>query len=551
MPRTGNNLVDGLLSGAYWQLDASRTLTWAIADNPFSGFAGYYWSSPAASVSLIASGLAEWAKVANIKFQYAGYFASPLGAPADIVFTFADNFDLGFGVSALGVFPNVNFATGLLASFGLNRAVYPGPEGDVFFNVNDPTYTFTNPGSLAFAIGMHEVGHALGLKHPHDGGAAGYPTFSQLGLGKLDVDLATLMSYSETVKTWPYGHPATPMPLDILAIQAIYGPNLAIELGNTQYTLLNDGLVRTIWDAGGTDTLDASVAAVSKGLTIDLREGGFTFVSSLSATAVAFGTVIENAVGTAFSDTLIGNPANNVLEGRQGNDTIDGGAGSDTAYYTGGRFEFVITTQGRKTVVTDTAAAFNQGTDTLTKVEWLRFTDGTIAVPHQMVDVYRFYNAGTGTHFYTGSESEKDAIVANPTHDPFLAKMKFEAAAYLAFANNEPQDTELYRFYNTGTGAHFFTASAAEKNAIVANAGHDPFLAKMVLEGVAYYVLDQDGPHATEVWRFYNAGTGVHFYTASEGEKNFIVANPNHDPYLAKMTLEGVGFWVPDEMWGI
>ena len=550
-PLTGNPLVDGLLSGAFWQLDASRTLTWAIADNPVQGFA---WAFPAVGVSLIEAGLAEWAKVANINFRYAGYFSSPAGAPADIVFSWLDFAAVGApGTPAAAVFPNPGFGNQQLAALGLTRAFYPAPEGDVFFDAFNPLFTSPAPGSLAFAIGMHEIGHALGLKHPHDGGfAPGYPSFAQLGLGTADIDYATLMSYKQTNPLWIYaGHPSTPMALDILAIQALYGPNLATNLGDTNYRLLNDGELRTVWDAGGSDTFDLTGAAVTGGLTIDLREGGLTKVSQISATWIAFGAVIENVRGTAFGDTIIGNAASNTLDGRQGNDTIIGGAGSgDTAVYTGLRSEFIITTRGKNTLVSDTALTLNQGTDTLSGIEWLRFSDVTIAVPHQVVDVFRFYNAGTGTHFYTGSETEKDAIIANPGGSAFLAKMNFEAAAYLAFAGKETGNTELFRFFNTTTGAHFFTAGAAEKDFIIANPANDPFLDAMILEGVAYYVLGQDGPNATEVWRFYNAGTGVHFYTASDAERNAIVTNASGDPFLAKMNLEGVGFWVPDALWG-
>jgi hypothetical protein len=127
--------------------------------------------------------------------------------------------------------------------------------------------------------------------------------------------------------------------------------------------------------------------------------------------------------------------------------------------------------------------------------------------------------------------------------------MNFEGASYKAFFEKSDSNVDLFRFYNTATGAHFFTAFGWEKDAIVSNPTHDPFLAGMTFEGTAYYVLPQGGEHALPVWRFYNGSTGVHFYTASAAEKDGIVANPAHDPYLAQLKLEGIAYWVPDDQW--
>ena len=96
------------------------------------------------------------------------------------------------------------------------------------------------------------------------------PTLSALGAGQYDQERYTVMSYS-IVGGAGGGRAATPMPLDILAIQHIYGANMAYRTGDDTYVAALDGVMRTQWDAGGTDTIDAS--SIAHNLTLDLRPG--------------------------------------------------------------------------------------------------------------------------------------------------------------------------------------------------------------------------------------------------------------------------------------
>jgi len=98
----------------------------------------------------------------------------------------------------------------------------------------------------------------------------------------------------------------------------------------------------------------------------------FTFTDNLG---IAFGTVIENAIGGAGADTLTGNDTVNRLTGGLGNDTIDGGSNVDTAVVAGNRSAYTVTqtsTPGKFTVTGP------DGTDTLTNVEYLQFADQKI-----------------------------------------------------------------------------------------------------------------------------------------------------------------------------
>ena len=97
-------------------------------------------------------------------------------------------------------------------------------------------------------------------------------------------------------------------------------------------------------------------------------------------------TNIRNAVGTGFNDTFIGSSTadtfsggagNDKFTGGLGNDTIDGGDGTDTAIYSGPRSSYAVALRPDGSV----QVSGPDGVDTLTNMEQLTFSDGTIAAP--------------------------------------------------------------------------------------------------------------------------------------------------------------------------
>ena len=98
----------------------------------------------------------------------------------------------------------------------------------------------------------------------------------------------------------------------------------------THYTsTANTGPGLTLYDTGGTDTLDVRTDHADQ--TIDLRPEGISSVYGARGNLViARGTVIENVVAGHGDDTVIGNDAANVLDGRAGNDVLRGGPGADS-----------------------------------------------------------------------------------------------------------------------------------------------------------------------------------------------------------------------------
>jgi len=322
---SGDVFIDGLIQGSSWSFSGSRVLTYKLHEVPGDDIDGI-WNKPLA----VQQAMNAWGNVANISFQNLGLGGSFLTSPADLAVTATgDNLFIIFDplfVTGLAIFPDPNFADLFRSSD------WPRPEGDIFIdNVVDVFFPGSfNRGGLTFETLLHEIGHALGLKHPHDDGANSRPTFTDLGINELDLNKFTVMSFNDwTGNDFSLrGNIATPMPLDILAIQYIYGANMNFRTGDNVYVLKDNGIVRTIWDAGGNDTLDASNLAA--GIEISLEEFSYIQTGNLSLTAIAFNVTIENAIGTRFSDVISGNDADNLLIAGRGKDELIGGDGDDT-----------------------------------------------------------------------------------------------------------------------------------------------------------------------------------------------------------------------------
>jgi hypothetical protein len=181
--------------------------------------------------------------------------------------------------------------------------------------------------------------------------------------------------------------------LDIAALHYLYGPSQTARTGNDTYNV-STSEPNFIWDGAGIDTISASTA--NAGCTIYLTPGywGYTGsekaarITSAGQITVNFGTVIENLVGSAFSDALYGNSAANSISGGAGDDTILGGAGddtldggagvSDTAVFSGAISNYSFQRRdGTDSIAVTDRTAGRDGADLTTGFEYFRFADGT------------------------------------------------------------------------------------------------------------------------------------------------------------------------------
>ncbi len=355
-PVTGNTWVDGISWGTKWSSGGGTTvvctyLAGQAGDEVLSDGTGSsitaYELFPEESAAMTAA-MRSFEAACNIDFRTVSSMAD-----ADLVWASVDDVDaegnLGWAIPPGEGFVNGE-AQGLVA---INWEVYDPASGPAMLV----------KGGYDFCTFIHELGHAIGLAHPHDDGGRStvFPgvtsAFGDFGDYGLNQGIYTMMSYNSGWHTRPlgipespaYGRESGPMALDIAALQAMYGANTSHRTGSDTYVLPGANQVGTfyscIWDAGGIDRI---VGAADRSNTIDLRPatlssgpgaGGFvSFAAGIhGGFTIANGAVIENAVGGAYNDTLTGNAAANVLNGLGGADRLAGGRGNDT---------YILTTAG-------------------------------------------------------------------------------------------------------------------------------------------------------------------------------------------------------------
>jgi hypothetical protein len=122
-------------------------------------------------------------------------------------------------------------------------------------------------------------------------------------------------------------------------------------------------------------------------IAIHAVDGGWSFPFDWAFEDVLFDATIEisappeadTLIGGQGADVLIAGDGNDLLNGGTGNDKIEGGSGNDTAIFSGVRNDYNIAIAGGQIQVSDkNLADGNDGTDTLSGVEFLQFKDGKL-----------------------------------------------------------------------------------------------------------------------------------------------------------------------------
>ena len=379
---SGNPTIDPLLDETHMKwgggvgtgVNLTFSFPWVNGDSAY--FATYYstkneqsadehFGFNAVQMDAVRNALESWANVANLNFTEVSDTSTNVGD-----FRFAFSSALPDDVWGWSGYPNNYLAS----------------AADVWVNSSHGYDADWSAGTYNYESLIHEIGHGLGLKHPgnYNGDGEGSPPFLS---STLDFRNYTIMSYNDPNNDYYWDSsknisilvaPDTPMVYDIQAIQYLYGANTNYHTGNDTYTFYPDEpFYTTIWDAGGTDTID--ISAFNLGSNINLRSGTYStitfptpapdssYFNGANDLGIAFNVVIENVIGSGGNDTIIVNNANN---------NLDGGAGIDTIFYNRGKsnFDIVKNSDGTYTVQDNTNL---KDIDKLVNIERLSFTGNT------------------------------------------------------------------------------------------------------------------------------------------------------------------------------
>lgn len=337
---------------------------------------GYAWTA-AAKASFVAS-LALWSDIANIRFQE----AKP-GETGQVVFYNYDG----------------EYETDSQYGDTRNDTVAKNQTGEVHV-YTDPSHlswygditSFSTYGGYGVGAVTHELGHLLGLGHGGNYNGAVDPPTQQYTV--YDDRLYSVMSYIDTFNAyytnddtmaaqwgttddgWYRETSYTPMVLDILAIQQLYGASTNGAYGGGQVFgfhcniqsassiyfdfTIDAAPIVTMFDYGLNNTLDLSGYSMS--CKVNLNQGAFSSVGGLvNNVCISYGTHIETAIGGGGDDVFYVN---------QDADTIHGGAGRDTVVFAGLRANYTITYESGGVVIADATTVY-----TLSDVETAQFSD--------------------------------------------------------------------------------------------------------------------------------------------------------------------------------
>ena len=255
---------------------------------------------------------------------------------------------------------------------------------------------------------LHELGHALGLKHGQDNN-----TYGVMNANRLDIEFS-VMNYpsyigstvgSSTAST----SPQTYMMYDIAALQSMYGANFSQAGQNNTYTWssttgteyvngvsqgtpVDNHIFETIWTQGSNSTYDLS--NFSQNQVDDMNPGGWmNFSTSQLADLNAYApskpngkilaqgdiynalqyngdtrSLIDNIITGSGNDTIIGNSANNV---------VDGGGGTNTFVEHGNSTDYTFQVLNNDYIQISDSVKGRDGTDLVKDIQYVKFANGT------------------------------------------------------------------------------------------------------------------------------------------------------------------------------
>jgi hypothetical protein len=274
-----------------------------------------------------------------------------------------------------------------------------------------------------------------------------------------------------------------------------------------------------IWNAlfpDGTYTL----TAISRTDSGTLSEESDEFPVTVDTSAIVDITGIPDL--TDASDTGASN-TDNVTGVRTPTFTVEcDEEGSAVTLYANGQVvgTHICTGQGQEEV---TASTLPFGTHQITYSltdragnESLRSQTLEITISEQggegTIPVYRFWSETYRSHFYTKSQTERDFVIINYPDNIWL----YEGVAFHAYAQGSANTTPVYRLWSETKRTHFYTISETERDAVAASPDWE-------YEGIEWYAHPAGQSNSVPLYRFYSPTYDSHFYTKSSLERDITI----------------------------
>lgn len=289
-------------------------------------------------------------------------------AVRDVLGKFEDILDITFSESNEAKATNVisvstsNQTTTAGFSFFPNNLFEIGMDVFIAKGYSNPRFSNDLLTNYDYEVLVHEIGHALGLKHPFEASGAN----TNILIPYEDNTSNTAMSYTENSSTFD----GTLRSLDWMALTKFYGVKSTYKAGDDIYEFSNSGGTFII-DGAGVDTISAY--ETSQNVTIDLRPGAHShlgnksnYISNANQLTISHGSDIENVVTGSGDDIVIGTDLDNLIVTGSGADTIFAGGGADTIKSGSGadRIDLSESVQFRDTLMLDTSS-IDFGIDTI------------------------------------------------------------------------------------------------------------------------------------------------------------------------------------------
>ena len=344
----------------------------------------------------------------NLQFQFG---ATNLAETASL--RFATN----SGIGSFGNFPP-NDGSYLAADGGTDSGV----GGDLFYGQNAQFSNLQYAGTDQFKTIMHEIGHALGLKHGSDSSYNGMLTPD---INDNEFSLMTYASYfgaQGLTQAVDGSSPQSYMMLDIAALQAYYGANFGgVGTASTykwdavtgqQYLngmpAANTGVSRTgkifetVWTQGASTTYDFSNFDTNGAF--DLRPGHWSTFSvnqladlnlqsspgapEYRAQGNVYNALLyQNDIRSEVSNIIVGNGDNKITGNEMdnfislggGNNIVNGMGGVNTVSLAGAQKDYELVAQDEQHFKL-LAMQGNGATDSLENIQQVKFNDVTLVL---------------------------------------------------------------------------------------------------------------------------------------------------------------------------